>query len=471
MSTTSTPAGRRAAAQQALDHLDAEAVVAEEDVADAGDQDPAGCAHRSPGLELVGPEVAEAAVRELHARRPGRRRRDTATCTRAVDVVHARPARWRASREERVLGVAAAARAQHDLAALGHRHAADQHGVGLRVDGRVLAGSHQGSCSGRSARARRRRRPCRPWRSSGCRAPAPRPHRADRAVQPLQHLRRHGVDRVDDRRRRAGRWRGPRAFSSSVRTSVRSVEDLVVLGAVEEVGRALGGELRVVVEDDRRGQQQVAAVGRSGQHRPGVLVDALRDGGLGPLAAGRCSDRNDPGSRPRAACVPRSATCAAPPRAGRRRRTAAVVDDVEPQPEHAVGPGESEARDDQPGGHRPAVAPDAGPRRAPVAVADLLGLLRAGSRTGRWSPRAARRRRSSTASTWRRHALLEPAGGAARRRRVGAPACRPGSSGVRRLQLQEPQPDVQRVPRRGRVRAGTPCGCAVGLAAVGTPAA
>ena len=60
-------------------------------------------------------------------------------------------------------------------------------------------------------------------------------------------------------------------------------QDLVDLGRVEQVARALGRHLRVVVQDDRRGQHQVAAVGRAGQHRPGAGVLAGRDLGGRPL--------------------------------------------------------------------------------------------------------------------------------------------------------------------------------------------
>jgi hypothetical protein len=51
-------------------------------------------------------------------------------------------------------------------------------------------------------------------------------------------------------------------------------QDLVDLGAVEEVTRALGGDARVVVEDDRRAQQEVALAGLAHQDRPQPLAAA-----------------------------------------------------------------------------------------------------------------------------------------------------------------------------------------------------
>ena len=172
-----TPVGQRRAGQ-AAGHLDAEAVVAEEDVADAGDQ------HPSPQLHLVGREVEVAAVRrqqlggrivvegdgEVVARR---RRRGTPR------------RRWRAGRRG---------------TGRGRRRGAT---VGARP-----------ACPGR--RRARRRRPCR--RTGRRRASTPGSHhgaapgcdgsgagadarqRADGAVQPLPHLGRHVVPAVDDGR-------------------------------------------------------------------------------------------------------------------------------------------------------------------------------------------------------------------------------------------------------------------------------
>ena len=51
-------------------------------------------------------------------------------------------------------------------------------------------------------------------------------------------------------------------------------QDLVDLGAVEQIARAFRGDLRVVVENDRRGQHRVAVPLAADQHRPGPLIDA-----------------------------------------------------------------------------------------------------------------------------------------------------------------------------------------------------
>ena len=66
-------------------------------------------------------------------------------------------------------------------------------------------------------------------------------------------------------------------------------EDLVDLGAVVELARALRRELRVVGQDDRGGQHDLAAVARAGQHRPaaGVLARGRRP--AAPTPAGRSS--------------------------------------------------------------------------------------------------------------------------------------------------------------------------------------
>src|SRR4029453_12790197 len=60
-------------------------------------------------------------------------------------------------------------------------------------------------------------------------------------------------------------------------------QDLVDLGRVEQVLRALGRHRRVVVEDDRRGEQHLPVPGLAGQDRPGVVVLTGLGGRLGPL--------------------------------------------------------------------------------------------------------------------------------------------------------------------------------------------
>ena len=240
-SATSTPAGSPPRSVQPAGDLDAEPVVGEEDVADAGHQDPV---HRSSRLH--GPPPARRAGSSgsgrarAAARRPGRRpptrRRAPRRRRRAPP-----PARWRAGRRgTRSWASAAAAAAQHDRAALGHRRR--RRPAPSRCPGRPrrrrrgpTTGALRRRDGGASAPAGRR----------GDRRVVRRSQRADRAVQPLQISGGMRVDRVDDRR-------GPRVGRPGLGLLLvgehqrAQGEDLVDLGAVEQVrscspGRAAGG--------------------------------------------------------------------------------------------------------------------------------------------------------------------------------------------------------------------------------------
>ena len=94
---------------------------------------------------------------------------------------------------------------------------------------------------------------------------------ADRAVQAHQLLRRERLGALEDlARARVGRAH----LGLLLVGQAEDVEDehLVDLAAVEEVARALGRDPRVVLEDDRRGQQRVALARLADQHRPRARV-------------------------------------------------------------------------------------------------------------------------------------------------------------------------------------------------------
>ena len=113
------------------------------------------------------------------------------------------------------------------------------------------------------------------------------------------------------------------AFSSSVRLRMLRIEQLVDLAAVEEVARALGRDPRVVVEDDRRGQQRVARARVADEHRPGAHVLARARARRAQLPGGSV-ERDERAAVARAApCASSRTSAAARPRA--RRRPTGVV--------------------------------------------------------------------------------------------------------------------------------------------------
>ena len=99
-------------------------------------------------------------------------------------------------------------------------------------------------------------------------------------MQAVEQLRGHGVDPVDD---------GCGTVVGAPRLPLLLVgegedaqgEDLVDLGGVEHVPLALGGDLGVVVQGDRRGQDDLAVALVADQHRPRphVLARGHRTGG------------------------------------------------------------------------------------------------------------------------------------------------------------------------------------------------
>ena len=125
-------------------------------------------------------------------------------------------------------------------------------------------------------------------------------------------------------------------------------QDLVDLGAVEQVARALGRDLRVVVEDDRRRQHACRARRLAHQHRPGA--DVLAAGGQlarAPRAdraarrtrrrsrrivCAETSERSSASSRREAPAVVgrRAVEDAARSRGARRRRTGSALTSIAP---------------------------------------------------------------------------------------------------------------------------------------------
>ncbi len=258
--------------------------------------------------------------------------------------------------------------------------------------------------------------------------PRRRAHGADRPVQALPDLRGHRVHGVDDRGR--ARVRRPRLRLLLLgEHQGAQAEDLVDLGAVEQVRRALRSQLRVVGEDDRAREQQVRAPLRPGEHRPGVPVVQLAGRGEGPL--GRVGGREerargdgDQGVRGDERRPQRDLARGAVGAGG-------VVDDVDAQPQDVVGPGQRLGGDDEPPVQRQAAPLDA-------AAGDGLDWC---------APRGARRARCARPARRR---------GSRRRPPVGRPPPR-GSAGRRR--------------RPARRRGGRRCRGRTGRAAAGTAVA
>ena len=238
---------RRQAAggEQAPRHLGAEAVVGEEDVADPGDEDPHDALPgvSRPRARRAGSTGTGRGVAWRSA--PGSSSIETATwvCRRRRA---GRPARWPRRPRRNV-------------------SCASLPGPGMRI-------------TGAAARHRSRRPPARRRMSGSTDASAPGSHHGVPGVTRVGTVvRRRGRPpgrtvpcsrsniagpMASSASRMSGRPRvgGPRLALLVVGEGERAqAEDLVVLGAVEEVGRALRGELRVVVEDDRRREQQPSA--------------------------------------------------------------------------------------------------------------------------------------------------------------------------------------------------------------------
>ena len=156
-------------------------------------------------------------------------------------------------------------------------------------------------CRSTGRRRRRRRVPPR-QRSSAGRRRSRGASDADRAVQSLPHLGRHVVEAVDDR---GGARIGAAGLGLLVvgQRQHAQREDLVDLGRVEQVARALGRDRRVVVQDDRRRQHDVGARPRR-RSAPGTC---RRSCTMRPRRArrsgGSSSDTNAPSSIASSVCT------------------------------------------------------------------------------------------------------------------------------------------------------------------------
>ena len=285
-SATSTPSGSVAPGEPAR-HLDAEPVVAEEDVADAGDQD-AVCAHgpaaarpRRAGSSGSGPCATWRSARRVAVDGDGevhrRRRRRAAPPAPSPG----RPC------EEQVLGVGRrGAGPQQHPAALARPACRRRARVGLGIDRGVGAGipprhvrreharpvdrvRSAGAAGGR--RAAYRIAPCR--RSQHLAAASRRPRRSPRP-------------------RAVGRP-GLRLLLVGERQRAQA-EDLVDLGAVEQVaglsGASCGWSSRMIGEDSSTSARPVVP----GEHRPGVLVVQRARPPAGPTRGGSVTERNAP---------------------------------------------------------------------------------------------------------------------------------------------------------------------------------
>ena len=103
----------------------------------------------------------------------------------------------------------------------------------------------------------------------------------------------------------------------------REREQLVDLGAVEGVARALGGDLRVIVEHDGRRQEEVARSRLAGEHReePGAVAVGGRGGGRGRRIEQRHELAAGHGDKKR--CAPTSEDATASSRGAVERRRSA----------------------------------------------------------------------------------------------------------------------------------------------------
>ena len=270
---------------------------------------------------------------------------------------------------------------------------------------------------GRS-RTRLPRRTSTPSTDDARRAPAARappstligshhPELADRAVQAHELLRRERLGALEDLpRARIGR-RASRAFSSSVSARMFSTSSLVDLAAVEQVARALGRDPRMVLEDDRRGQQRVALARLADQHRP-----AARRCGSSAAArsarAGRSARRTRRRATRRTVWVEQNVRRSAP--RGRRPPTASCWRSATRHPRsrrRAARHAPPRARERAPtSARRAAGAPRAAP--PPLAPGSIAIVARRGSSaSGRGSP-TSRSTASSQAGAARRRPRARP---------------------------------------------------------------
>ena len=195
---------------------------------------------------------------------------------------------------------------------------------------------------------------------------------------------RHRVAAVDDLARPADRWPAPRpspsrSWSSPAGSGSRRSR------SSRTARRRSPGDLRVVVEDDRRAEHDVGAARRPGEHRPAAVLTAASPPPAAASAGGSSSETNPAPSR--------LEQQVGADRDGRMRvvlvwsRPPAVVVDRDGQPEVAVRSARA-AADARPRSaqrrrtSRPASRPSIGqvgstssPRRRTTSQSDAVGQL------------------------------------------------------------------------------------------------
>ncbi len=156
-------------------------------------------------------------------------------------------------------------------------------------------------------------------------------------MHPLEHLRGQVADPVDQ----GGRtWIGGAclAFLRICQRHRAQGEDLVDLGSVVEIAGALRRDLRMVVQDHRRREHEIVAGFRSGEHRPGAVVDARGDFGGGPF--GWVHHGQEARARYRDEDVRSDQGLAQPVLAAAKRSgRSGAIRNPHPEPQRAVGAG------------------------------------------------------------------------------------------------------------------------------------
>ena len=223
------------------------------------------------------------------ARRPGRRRGSTATCwspstsKNTPSTVAMRPTRNRSWASVR----AGAAGPQPHLRALAPRRR-----------------RRCGSASVPRVRPRRRR----PAPTTAAASALGAPGRSERASRRAGSSNISGAKPSTRSTMAAARGSVPRASTLLVvgQRQDPQGEDLVDLGGVAHVARALGGHLGPVVEDDRRRQDVVVVARVADQHREGVLRSCTTSTAARANSGGSSSERNEPSSACSSVCTPTS---------------------------------------------------------------------------------------------------------------------------------------------------------------------
>src|SRR6478672_10816888 len=161
-------------------------------------------------------------------------------------------------------------RREHHLATLGHLDSGDEHTVGVRVYRGIRAGipprrAWSGECLDRI-------RLTGTTRGSGSLAKI-----SDRSMQLVEHLRRHRVDAIHQLP--GALVSGPRFGLLLIGEGHRAQrENLIDLGAIEQVAGTFRCNRWIVVKNDRRDQENVPASWFADHYWPGAFVATALDG-------------------------------------------------------------------------------------------------------------------------------------------------------------------------------------------------